>query len=211
MRSGLVLGWPLVECSRASMSLIVSGDRRRFAIESQITEVKEKLNFLGLGFFVLHINGVQYGVREPDATMLACSYDEVERRIARRGSHVAPNLASAKSDVLARAVFLSIYGEPPDESPLIGDLSSTRIEREVYDNKILWAPDGDEAFDDSSKVLQFDIADRVRLVGFKTDEDLPRLVTDVSMESDAFYAILDDWLTKFNSSRHALLQQQRGH
>ena len=34
----------------------------------------------------------------------------------------------------------------------------------------MWAPDGDEPFDDASYVLQFDVKDRVRLIAFKSSE-----------------------------------------
>jgi hypothetical protein len=50
----------------------------------------ERLGFLALGFFVIHIGGRCYGVRAQDATMLACSFSKVERRIAERGLHTAP-------------------------------------------------------------------------------------------------------------------------
>ncbi len=37
----------------------------------------------------------------------------------------------------------------------------------VWDSKLMWAPDGDEAFDDGSYVLQIDSGSLVRLIGFK--------------------------------------------
>lgn len=36
---------------------------------------------------MLHVGGKSYGVRLPDATPLACAFDAVRRRIARRGKH----------------------------------------------------------------------------------------------------------------------------
>ena len=39
------------------------------------------------------------------------------------------------------------------------------------------APDGDEAFDDGSYVLQFDVGDRVRLIAFKRPDQLVDLAS----------------------------------
>ena len=66
------------------------GDPSKFAIESSISIAYEELGARALGFFVIHIGGRRYGVHEPDASWLACSFDEVERRLAERGTHTAP-------------------------------------------------------------------------------------------------------------------------
>ena len=42
-----------------------------------------------LNFFVIHLGGKMLGVRSQDATLLACSFDTVSRRIARRGTLAA--------------------------------------------------------------------------------------------------------------------------
>jgi hypothetical protein len=44
----------------------------------------------GLGYFVINILGQSYGIKEEDATALACSYEEVLRRIHDRGKHTLP-------------------------------------------------------------------------------------------------------------------------
>jgi hypothetical protein len=41
----------------------------------------------------------------------------------------------------------------------------------IYSRHILWAPDGDAAFDDGSYILQFDVDERVRLIAFKGRQD----------------------------------------
>jgi hypothetical protein len=38
----------------------------------------------------------------------------------------------------------------------------------IYNNKLLWVPDGDVVFDDSSRIIQFDIGSNIRLIGYKT-------------------------------------------
>ena len=68
---------------------MITGNINTFAIESIITQAYERLSFRALGCFVIHIEGLRYGVYETDASMLACSYDEVKRRLADRGSHIA--------------------------------------------------------------------------------------------------------------------------
>jgi len=69
---------------------MIAGNPSRFAVESGITEAYERLSFLALGFFNVHIEGRRYGVHATDATLLACSFDEIEERIAERGIHTAP-------------------------------------------------------------------------------------------------------------------------
>jgi hypothetical protein len=56
-------------------------------------------------------------------------------------------------------------------------------------------PDGDEAFDDGSYVLQFDVGDRVRPIAFKRPESLvnPTSVREVWLSSDTFDSALREW------------------
>ena len=172
---------------------MIIGDPSIFAIESQITKAYARSSFRGLGFFVIHIAGHIYGVREPDATMLAVSFDEVGRRLARRGEHSAPfaltpdpgNLA----DMYRNAVWSLDAGE---ELKSFADAISL--------GRIDWAPDGDEAFDDGSYVLQFDVEGWVRLIGFKSGEDGmrdPSTLSDVWLSSEQFYGVLEKWQADF--------------
>jgi len=89
------------------------GDSKLFAIESGTTKAYERLSFRALGYFVIHIAGLRYGVLAPDATMLACSFDEVERRIARRGRHTAPFASQIDGGKIADAYRDAIYA--PDQ------------------------------------------------------------------------------------------------
>lgn len=73
--------------------------------------------------------------------------------------------------------------------------------------RIVWAPDGDEAFDDSSYVLQFDIDDQVRLVAFKAQHsDLfdRNTLCEVVLGADEFYGILAQWRDAFLSDWNAM-------
>jgi hypothetical protein len=64
-------------------------------------------------------------------------------------------------------------------------------------------PDGDEAFDDRSYVLQFDVGDRVRLIAFRPMEGSclhdPATLRDVWLVANDFYRILQDWLDAFEA------------
>ena len=82
------------------------GHESTFAIESGISEAYLQKGFRALGFFVVYVGGFQYGVRTSEATMLACSIDEIEARIRRRGAHTAPFAANADGGEIAGAFGL---------------------------------------------------------------------------------------------------------
>lgn len=82
---------------------MIVGDHRIFAIESGITEVVESVSQLALGYFVIHVGGRTFGVRQPDASMLGCSFNEVEHRLRRRGMHVPPILLHVPATEVATA------------------------------------------------------------------------------------------------------------
>jgi hypothetical protein len=175
------------------------GNPNIFAIESEIAEVSEHLSQMALGYFVLHITGRCYGVRQLDATMLGCSFNKVGRRIARRGSHNAPFLFDAGAAEIAHAFRRALYNFCKDDEKFFG-MDQAQFEREVHSKSLEWAPDGDEAFDDGSFVLQIDFEDRVRLIAFRSSEDGlfdPGSLGDVSLSQDDFYGILQGWKDKF--------------
>lgn len=115
-----------------------------------------------LGFFLIHVAGKSYGVRAPDASLLACSFDEVVRRVGFRGKHTAP-FSDAEALAVARSFREAIYDVTAPTATSVG-MSYLEFEEIVRSNHIVWAPDGDEAFDDGSYVLQFDTRDGVRLI-----------------------------------------------
>ena len=65
---------------------MIVGDHSAFAIESGITQAYDRVSQRALGFFVIHLGGRHYGKRSPDSTMLGCAFDEVEKRLADRGT-----------------------------------------------------------------------------------------------------------------------------
>jgi hypothetical protein len=148
---------------------MIIGNKQRLAIESKATVFYERLSFLGLGCFVLHIGNKTYGRTEPDATMLACSFDEVERRIRNRGRHTAPFAEEPDGGIIANAFRDAAYDPNPElEDHRFLGMSQDQLRDCFYAQNLVWAPDGDEAFDDGSYVLQFDIGHRVRLIAFRS-------------------------------------------
>ena len=177
---------------------MIIGDPNTFAIESHITDAYDRLSFRALGFFVVHIAGFQYGVRKPDATMLACSLGEVEDRLSRRGTHSAP-FSSKPAGAIADALKLSLFG--PEEWPeeFFG-LSRSELEEAARSRFLVWAPDGDEAFDDGSFIFQFDVNEHVRLIGSRFDQvnrHDPNTLREVMINADAFYDALRRWRDAF--------------
>jgi hypothetical protein len=184
---------------------MIVGDPGVFAIESRITEAYERLSFLALGYFRIHVQGESFGVCEPDATMLGCSYDEVERRIADRGKHVAP-FANEDARAIAEAANNEMYAD--DDLPDYFGLRRAEFGAIMRSGEIWWAPDGDEAFDDSSRVLQFDLGDVVRVIGFRMNwnEDPGTLenLAEASMPAERYYGLLAEWLRLFDAEREGM-------
>jgi hypothetical protein len=183
------------------MNPIVVGNPQKFAIESCMTRAYDRPGLRALGYFVLHVGGECYGVKSDEATMLACSFDEVARRIARRGTHRAFFSQDSNADAIAMAVYEAIYG-PENQISRFRGLSQRQMSELLHTHHIQWAPDGDEAFDDSSRVLHFDADDRVRLIAYKVETDFSALrdtVKDVWLEAVEFYGILECWRDAFET------------
>lgn len=174
------------------------GDPERFAIESQISCAYESLSQRALGYFALHIGGRRFGVVSPDATLLACSFDEVERRLEHRGQHHAPEGLDLPLAELVERAETALYGWP-DEGADDGELDS--LSSAIHRAHVLWAPDGDEAFDDSSRVLHFDEGERVRLIGWKASVVAGRCVNtehaEMTLAATEFYEVLAEWHERF--------------
>jgi hypothetical protein len=167
------------------------GDRSTFAIESQISHAYAGINFRALGFFVIHLAGRGYGVKTPDATMLGCSFEEVGRRLSWRGKHHEGIVSGLSAGDIADAFTAAIYGS---DDTVLG-LSDAEVSKDLHSNQLQWAPDGDQAFDDGSYVLQSDVESKVRLIGFKHDGErhLSASLREVWLDADVFYGHLRQW------------------
>lgn len=178
---------------------MIVGNPRSFAIESEFSVAYERLSHRALGFFVIHLEGATYGVRSGDATLLACSFDEVEKRLRLRGTHTAPFALEPDAGAVADATAHALYGADDESHQLLG-LPRAEFLRLLRSNEIVWAPDGDAAFDDGSCVLQFDEGDRVRVVGFRYNNHhrhIPHTLKDVWLKAAHFYEVLDRWRAEF--------------
>jgi hypothetical protein len=181
---------------------MICGDPRVFAIESGITEAYARLSLRALGFFVLNVGGRSYGRLAPASTMLACSFDEVERRIAERGRHTAPFSAEQQPGKIADAFLNAVFADEQEEEFFGISLPEFRGLFSAASKDLRWAPDGDEAFDDGSYVLQFDVDERVRVIAFKRKEGYrhdPGSISDVWLRGDDFYQILQKWRDAFEA------------
>jgi hypothetical protein len=176
---------------------MVVGDSDHFALESEITHAYARKSLRALGFFLIHVAGEAYGVRLWDATMLACSLDEVARRISMRGMHTSSVLSAAESESVAIAYDRAVYREHLADELFFGMRHSEFVNL-LQSRHLVWAPDGDEAFDDGSCVLQIDAGDRVRLIGFRrTMNSEPENLKEVWMTADDFYDVLKSWHVRF--------------
>ncbi len=183
----------------------MSQNNKNFTIESFISSAYSNKGIMAIGYFLIHIKGISYGIKEDDATALACSYGTVIDRLEMRGKHIAPKeLITLPSMELALIVERALYGNIEDEKEIwkfsIPDDELTDL---IYKNDLIWAPDGDEAFDDGSRVFQFDIdSETVRLIGYNTTDDYnydidEDKLSDLIMSSDEYYAILEEWADNF--------------
>jgi hypothetical protein len=184
---------------------MIIGSKSKFAIESVITKAYKRLSFRALGYFVIYIKGTKYGIDLPNATLLACSFDEVENRLLGRGSHKAFFDKEPDANKIADAVCSSIYSEE-QKGNYFFSIPCANFYDIIVTNKLMWAPDGDQAFDDGSHILQFDIEDQVRLIGFKRYENVVNNLTDIWLDASVFYTILQRWHDTFKSEWKAALK-----
>ncbi|WP_010587137.1 Imm42 family immunity protein [Schlesneria paludicola] len=183
---------------------MIVGDPSVFAIESHIACAYERLSALALGFFVIIIDGRVYGVRQNKATMLACSFQEVISRLKNRGQHRVSVATDARAADIADDFRNAVYND--DELNANTGVPLPEYSRILHNARAVWAPDGDEAFDDGSYVLQFDVDERVRLIAFKTKGRLhdPSTLSDIWISADYYYSVLKTWSLGFQEEWSAL-------
>lgn len=177
------------------MTTVLIGNPGKLAIRSSMAAAYERLGAMALGSFQVIVNGLEYGKSSCNATLLACSFDAVVARIEAAGTHVAPFSSNSSSDI-ALAYVSALFGDENGESE-VAEISREAFLDSMDAAHIVWAPDGDEAFDDGSVILQFDLKDNVRLVCFKRTDDGISQLTDITLSSVEFYGVLRDWRSAF--------------
>ena len=176
---------------------MIVGNPNIFAIESEITRAYERTSQLALGFFVVHVAGRCYGIREPEASMLGVSFDQIGQRIARRGNHNPPFPMNAPAADIAYSFRHAIYDESK-EGELFFGMPLHQFTEAISSNNLEWI--SDEEFDDSSYVMQFEDENQVRLIAFTGTPDFlydPATLRDVSLSQNEFYWILQVWHHRF--------------
>jgi hypothetical protein len=179
---------------------MIVGHPETFAIESGITEAYEYPGLMALGYFIIHICGRSFGLKELDASMLACSFDEVARRIAHRGSHNPPFPIDSDAGKIANAFIRAGYEPTHEDSEQFFGIVTPRF-REAT-RHLEWAPDGDAAFDDGSHVLHLEDMEKVRLIAYASTPDYvydPETLRDVWLSGDDYYAILQSGHARFDA------------
>ena len=180
---------------------MIVGDPAKFAIESEITKAYERHRLMALGYFVVHLKGFRFGLSDPDATMLADAFYAMQERVARRGSYLAPLAGEPSAGAIADAVIQAIYADVPLTTMLLG-WTEADIRRAINGNRIDWGPYLDEAFDDRSHLLQFDVEERVRLIGYRHGEHYrhdPATLREIWLPADEFYRILQTWYERLEA------------
>lgn len=122
--------------------------------------------------------------------MLANSIDAIGERLLNRGLHTGRFFDAIPAAAIANAYLGGTYR---------GDVGEN-----VDWSTIVWVPDGDEAFDDGSHILQMDTGSSVRLIGFQnTGDDLAAGdVVELTMLPDAFYSVLAQCVAWYRSQFH---------
>lgn len=188
-----------------------SPDWQGFLIDAGIGCFVESASILALGYFNICIGETRYGKAELDATGMGCSYDEVVRRWRERRRSVFPELGVLPARQMAEAYLTYQYLDADPDRTYCG-LVRHEFGNRLIESKVVWAPDGDEAFDDDSCVLQFDIGDQVRIVGFKgvDFEELDDTISEIYLPAVEFYELLRLWIVDFEGlcRRHSPYLQQ---
>jgi hypothetical protein len=175
------------------------GDPKTFAVESEITQAYPSEAQMAVGYFNIHILGKRYGVFQHDASLLGCSFREVVERLERRGEHTAILDGRFDGYAIAEQFLKAHYGE----------LSNSCLADAILARHILWAPDGDAAFDDGGHVFQFDVGNKVRLLGCINSQQGPDRFAELWLDGDDFYGLLGAWRDAFFENWQSALTNQR--
>jgi hypothetical protein len=96
-------------------------------------------------------------------------------------------------------------------SQVVVDFPNRGFAKTIEASHCQWAPDGDEAFDDGSFVLHFDLNTTVRLIAFSSDYEggkrLSNLV-DMQVDLEEFYGTLSRWRASFEEEWSMLLAKE---
>jgi Immunity protein 42 len=181
---------------------MIIGDTNIFAIETKIKQVyplpENLMTQQALGCFLVHVCDRSYGVEKEDATMLGFIAASVQKRIEDR--RLQERSLSALKNIPNLADALVAATLHADAKISFDGLSGAEIYKIINDNDIDWAPGLDEAFDDGYHLFQLNFEDEVRLIGCKILDDFRyNHLSDITMSSNKFYAILSEWHASYSA------------
>ena len=187
---------------------MIIGNKSSFAIESAVTQAYERHGFLALGYFVLYIGGIGYGVIEPDATLLGSPFYKAKKIIANRGNHTTTFALEPDAGHIIDEINRAIYA-PDSGGKFYFGLSKDQFSNSIYTSHCGWHWSCDEAFDDGSSIWHFDVGNRVRLIADRPPKEQknylhdPKTLRDVWLDADEFYGILEKWRDAFEAEWQA--------
>jgi hypothetical protein len=126
--------------------------------------------------------------------------------------HLAAFGAEPSAAKIVDAVRAAFYDEDRQGDRFFG-LQATELCDVLASNEIVWAPDGDAAFDDGGHVLHFDQGDKVRLIAFKNvgnARDVISTLAEVWLDAGQFYHVLSEWEGLFQAEWMAARVRSRG-
>jgi hypothetical protein len=183
------------------MSAFIFGNPDQFAFEFGIFQAFNSASIPANGHAIIHVNGMSYGRDDPEASSLGYIYGDVEYRLSCPGGRVIRQWDGASAEQIARSYVAAFHTSEGENTEL--HLSRDEFIALVNKQRLGWASSGEEAWDDGSVVLQFDVGTRVRLVAFKTDyvdsKTTYHTFTERYVESAEFYQVLSEWKAAFDA------------
>jgi hypothetical protein len=184
---------------------MIVGDPNYFAIESEMTAAFIDDTYKALGYFCVHIGGVCFGIKKSCAAHIGFAYISALGRIEYRGRHICPaEYVSWSGYKIAYHIWAEYFLDLPPmlKKKLITQGFSTK----KFGPDIEW-DDLDSGLDDS-RLYQFDIGDKVRLIGHKfTNCKIQfgqhqskidrKTLRDIWIPADVYYDTLQEWADKF--------------
>jgi hypothetical protein len=185
------------------------GDRNQFAFDIRVCRLTPNLYYKGIGYFLIYVNGVRYGLSHCEAETLVSPYEAMKKRLQFRGGHVAEFSQYPDPKEIALAVWEPGYGEVQKET--YAGLPIDRVVEMVHSGHIDWFPCGGSGFDDGSDIIQFDIGDKVRIIGYRVLDIYGTLadITDIQMPADEFYSLLQQAIDNIDLQVHILVEESQ--
>lgn len=140
------------------------GDKQIFAIDFRIYTPMDDF-FIGDGYFLVCIDGFEYGIKKSDATVFGSIEYDLKTELMNHINDENFELGDFSSQNICNVYYDKHYREINDFS--IDDYEGISIALQNSPNSILeWSPE--TAFDDGSHIIQYNKKNEICLMGFKT-------------------------------------------